>query len=60
MTVWQEYETDFVLAQKQEKPGMRPFKVKNIKVLCGSSTMKESGFLVVAFVPRAELQWGCV
>lgn len=30
----QEYKTDFVLAQKQEKPGMRPFKVKNIKVRC--------------------------
>lgn len=28
----QEYKTDFVLAQKQEKPGMRPFKVKNVEV----------------------------
>eukprot|EP00752_Nemacystus_decipiens_P006042 g5454.t1 len=33
----EEYKTDFVLAQKQEKPGMRPFKVKNIKVqTCGT------------------------
>eukprot|EP00903_Cladosiphon_okamuranus_P020127 g18481.t1 len=33
----EEYETDFVLAQKQEKPGMRPFKIKNVKVqTCGT------------------------
>ncbi|CAM9522269.1 unnamed protein product [Scytosiphon promiscuus] len=33
----EEYKTDFVLAQKQEKPGLRPFKVKNIKVqTCGT------------------------
>lgn len=28
----QEYKTDFMLAHKQEKPGLRPFKVKNLKV----------------------------
>ncbi|CAN0225480.1 unnamed protein product [Pylaiella littoralis] len=33
----QEYKTDFMLAHKQEKPGLRPFKVKNLKVqTCGT------------------------
>ncbi|CAB1113823.1 unnamed protein product [Ectocarpus sp. CCAP 1310/34] len=33
----EEYKTEFVLAQKQEKPGLRPFKVKNVKVqTCGT------------------------
>lgn len=34
----QEYKTDFVLAQKQEKPGLRPFKVKNVKVYSAQYT----------------------
>ena len=28
----QEYKTEFLLAKKQEKPGLRPFKIRNLEV----------------------------
>ena len=50
----QEYKTEFMLAKKQEKPGLRPFKIRDLKVGEGRETF------TCLSARRMSVSWGSI